>query len=110
MVGTKIPLHRRPLRPAAIFRYSPNRSARVFAAEGRVAGWSKVRKFRTITPETDAVIDHGEAAARELGRADQRAADIFAGLGGGERQSAFGSHGLSDTSHLRTLQIGDKIL
>jgi hypothetical protein len=60
--------------------------------------------------ESDAVIDHGEAAAGELGGADKRAADIFAGLGGGERQTAFGSHGLADTSHLRTLQIGDKIL
>jgi hypothetical protein len=60
--------------------------------------------------ETDAVIDHGEAAARELGGADKHAADIFAGLGGGERQTAFGSHGLADTSDLHTLQIGDKIL
>src|ERR1700716_2080279 len=60
--------------------------------------------------ETDAVIDHGEAAARELGGADKRAADVLAGLGGGELQTAFGSHGLADTSHLRTLQIGDKIL
>jgi hypothetical protein len=31
-------------------------------------------------PETDAVIDHGEAAACELGRADKHAADIFAGV------------------------------
>src|ERR1700726_3832074 len=60
--------------------------------------------------EADAVIDHGEAAARELGRADKRAADVFAGLGGGERQTAFGSHGPADTVGLRTLQIGDKIL
>jgi Tripartite tricarboxylate transporter family receptor len=60
--------------------------------------------------ETDAVIDHGEAAARELGGANKCAADVFAGLGGGERQTAFGSHGLADTSNLRTLQIGDKIL
>ena len=29
--------------------------------------------------EADAVIDHGEAAARKLGRTDKRAADIFAG-------------------------------
>jgi len=34
--------------------------------------------------KADAVIDHGEAAARELGRADKPAADILAGLGGGE--------------------------
>src|SRR5450631_3148467 len=60
--------------------------------------------------EADAVIDHGEAVARELGRADKRAADIFAGLGGGECQTAFGSHGLADTGHLGTLQFGDKIL
>src|SRR3984893_19165110 len=60
--------------------------------------------------ETDAVIDHGEAAAGELRGADKRAADIFASLGGGERQTAFGSHGLADTIDLRTLQIGDKIL
>src|ERR1700730_6829029 len=60
--------------------------------------------------ETDAVINHSEAAARELGGADKRAADIFAGLGGGELETSFGSHGLADTSHLRTLQIGDKIL
>src|SRR5450432_3569803 len=60
--------------------------------------------------ETDAVIDHGKAAARELGGANKRAADVLAGLGGGERQTAFGSHGLADTSDLRTLQIGDKIL
>jgi len=60
--------------------------------------------------EADAVIDHDEAAARELGGADKRAANVFAGLGGGERQPTFGSHGLADTGHLRTLQIGDKIL
>src|SRR5665213_530736 len=54
--------------------------------------------------EADAIIDHGKAAARELGGADKRAADIFAGLGGGERQTAFGSHGFADTGHLRTLQ------
>jgi len=60
--------------------------------------------------EAGAVIDHGKAAAGELGGTDKRAADIFAGLGGGERQTAFGSHGLSDGGHLRTLQIGDKIL
>ena len=33
--------------------------------------------------EADAVIDHGEAAAYELGGADKRAADILAGLGEG---------------------------
>jgi hypothetical protein len=60
--------------------------------------------------ETNAVIDHGEAAALKLGGADKGAADIFARLGGGEGQTAFGSHGLADTSDLRTLQIGDKIL
>src|SRR3981081_866026 len=58
--------------------------------------------------ETDAVIDHGEAAARELCGADKCSADIFAGLGGGKRQTAFGGHGLADAGHLRTLQIGDK--
>ena len=35
--------------------------------------------------ETDAVIDHGEAAAGELGGANKCAADIFAALGDGER-------------------------
>ena len=43
-----------------------------------------------MAPAAGAVIDHGEAAAGELGRADKRAADIFAGLGGGECQPAFG--------------------
>src|SRR5450631_989731 len=52
-------------------------------------------------PETDAVIDHGDAAGRELGGANKCAADVFAGLGGGELQAAFGSHGLADTSHLK---------
>ena len=42
--------------------------------------------------KADAVIDHGEAAARELGRADKPAADILAGLGGGESQSTFDGH------------------
>src|SRR3954462_4889325 len=60
--------------------------------------------------EADAVIDHGEATAGELGGSNKRAADIFAGLGDGERQTAFGSHGLADTRDLRTFQIGDKIL
>jgi hypothetical protein len=34
--------------------------------------------------ESDAVIDHREAAARELDRADQRTADRFAGRRSGE--------------------------
>ena len=51
--------------------------------------------------ETDAIIDHGEAAGRELGGANKCAADLFAGPGGGELQTAFGSHGLADTSHLK---------
>jgi hypothetical protein len=39
-----------------------------------------------------------------------RGLGIFARLGGGECQTAFGSHGLADTGDLRTLQIGDTIL
>src|ERR1019366_6198373 len=60
-------------------------------------------------PEADAIIDHAEATARALGRADKLAADIFAGLGSGECQPAFGGHGLADAGHFGTLQIGDEV-
>jgi hypothetical protein len=60
--------------------------------------------------EADAVIDHGEAAARELCGTNKGAADIFAGLGGGEFRPALGSHRPAHAVHFGTLEICDKIL
>ena len=60
--------------------------------------------------ETDAIVDHGKAAADELGRANKGTADIVTDLGAGEFQPALGSQGLADARHFGSLQIGDKVL
>jgi hypothetical protein len=61
--------------------------------------------------ETDAVIDHGETAARELGVEPTSVPLTYSpDLAAVNVRPRSAAMALADTSHLRTLQIGDKIL
>lgn len=59
--------------------------------------------------EPQSVVDHGEAPAGKLGRADQRTGDVVAGLGGLPCAPALGGQRLADTVDLAALQHCDRL-
>ena len=67
----------------------------------RVAPWDEL--------EAQAMVDHREPSAGNLGRSDELVGDLFAGSRWLPGQAALGGQRLADTTDVGALQLGNQV-